>query len=229
MNNNLILFFDTYIVSKNSNINGGLQNVDDERINRLDFVRSNETVYKYCSKIEIVKYTLISYSIIDWESVIIRFECEDIEDVDVFFNFCKNLFPNAKIENTRSDTEEKFHIALSEIGNHNPWVFFSPNNDHPYLNTPEKFIKCIHAAEKYEKLNISNVVSIQYSHFTESQTTISPFQHEWGANRNFCKIIEKNESFFVVKNYFFLADSIKIFRLKKLLSIFNLNLKFNSF
>ncbi len=219
----MILFFDTYIVSKNTNINGGLQNVDDERINRLDFVRSNESVYKYCSKIDIVKYTLISYSIINWEDVIIRFECEDSEDVNDFLIFCKNIFPNAKIENKRSDTEHKFHVALKEISDHNPWVFFSPNNDHPFLNKPDKFDNLIKVAEKYEKLNISDIVSIQYSHYTESQTTISPLQHEWGANKNFCKILEKNDSFFVVRNHFLLADSIKIFRLQALLRFFKIN------
>lgn len=219
----MILFFDTYIVSKNSNISGGLQNIDDDRIKWLDHIRHNNSVYKYSAKIDIVKYTLISYSLINWEDVIIRFECEDSEDSYDFFNFSKNIFPNAKIENIRSDTEHKFHVALKEISDHNPWIFFSPNNDHPFLNKPEKFDNLIQVAEKYEKLNISDIVSIQYSHYTESQTTISPLQHEWGANQNFCKILEKNDSFFVVRNQFLLADSIKIFRLHALLSFFRLN------
>jgi len=98
----LVLYFDTYIVSRFSNINGGLHNIDDERKKCLDFVRLNETAYKYCAKIDIVKYTLISYSEIKWESVIIRFECEDFIDNYDFLNFCKKLFPQDQIQKISS-------------------------------------------------------------------------------------------------------------------------------
>jgi hypothetical protein len=219
----MILFFDTYIVASFVNHSGGLNNVDIERVKLLNNIRISNTIYNYCPKIDIVKYTLSSYKLINWSKVFIRFECEDDNDTNIFFKFCKDLFPNAFIENKRSTTESDFHKALYNISTENPWVFFSPNNDHPFLNKPENFENLFQVAEKYEKLNISDIVSIQYSHFTESQTTISPLKHEWGANKNFCKIIEKNDSCFVVRNQFLLADSIKIFRLHALLSFFKLN------
>ena len=48
--------------------------------NALSFYRDNLPNYTWQKKIDIVKYTLCSYSKINWDKVVIRFECENNQD-----------------------------------------------------------------------------------------------------------------------------------------------------
>jgi hypothetical protein len=217
-----VLFFDTYIVDSVK-----YSGPDEERGRNIDEVRNGSYAYRYRSKLDIVKYTLLSYSIIDWDDVVIRFECENNRHSSIFYNFVSKLFPMAKISNTRSDTAKKFLDALLELEGNNyqdPWIFFSPNNDHPYLATPPDFDSVIQEAEDIEIIFPKRIVSILYSHFTEGVASISPSQYLWGHSQfNLPNILGETERAFIVENTGLMSDSIKLWRLSTLLMLFKHN------
>ena len=217
----MILFFDTYIISKDNYFNSVKNKQFDSNVRKASYYRFNNHKYKFKSKLEVTKYTLLSYSIINWSDVIIRFECEDSKDIKEFTIFCKKHFPNALIENTRSDTSEKFYNALKRLTNKgNPWVWFCINNDHPYLSNPNKLSNLIDAANYYEK-KYDKDVSILYSHFSESMNNYSfhQFLYRYYNLNGQRKIIEKNDHLLILSERF-LIDSIRIFRLNLILEAF---------
>jgi hypothetical protein len=217
----MILFFDTFIVSRKTKSGAG--SLDDKQREALinNFMDRSYT-YRFQSKIDIVKYTLASYAIINWDKVIINFECEDVDDVDDFKAYCRSLFPKADITDRRSDTAQKYAVALELLKVYgNPWVFFSPNNDHAFLNRPEKFIPLINLAEKCESKFPQAAVSIAYSHFTETQNDLTPKHPLWGYYAGSIKrLLETHDFAYVETSNIALLDSVKIFRLDFLISIF---------
>jgi len=218
----MILFFDTFIIkSKLNDFSGSTGDIKREHITQ--YLRDGNNNYRYQEKLEVVKYTLISYSKIAWDQVIIRFECEDKTSTGNFYNFCKRLFPNALIESTRSDSARKYIDALVKLkkGN-NPWVFFSPNNDHVNMVDNHFYEIIIKDAEIAEKKFPNYPVSIIYSHYPESINSYSITKPIWGNyGRNFSKkVYETNNSIFVLDSRLTI-DSIKIFRLDFLLKIFD--------
>ena len=110
----MILFFDVFIVSWKSFSNAIKEKNFDINVLKASVYRNGNDKYKFISKLEITKYTLLSYSIINWSDVFIRFECEDDEEEEHFINFCKRIFPDCNIENNRSDTSDKFYQSLKK-------------------------------------------------------------------------------------------------------------------
>lgn len=214
-----ILFFDTYIIS--SNDKGGLHKLNHME-KALSSYRDNFPTYKWQNKIDIVKYTLCSYSKIKWDKVIIRFVCEDEKETESFYNFCKNLFPNALIENTRSATAKEYFDSLSLLNNgENPWIYMSSNNDHPYIGDPDYLPNCIEIANNLERIYKDKELCILYSHFTESMIDNKITEPQWGYfESNFKKIIYEDEKVIATVTNKLLLDSIKIYRLNYLLNLF---------
>lgn len=217
----MILYFDVFIVSKDNFFNSVNNKQFDSNVQKASYYRFNNQKYEFKSKLEITKYTLLSYSVINWSEVIIRFECEDAKDEKDFLIFCKNHYPNAVIENTRSDNAEKFYNSLKRlIDKGNPWIWFCVNNDHPYLSDPNKLSKLINAANYYEK-KYDKDVSILYSHFSESMNNHSINQFLYRSyNLNGQKKINEEKDHLLILSERFIIDSIKIFRLNLLLEIF---------
>lgn len=216
----MILFFDTFIVSRHTNTGAGSLG-DKRRETNLNAFMDCSYTYRFQSKIDIVKYTLASYAIINWDKVIIRFECEDVEDVDDFQAYCRNIFPKAEVTNSRSDTAQKYAMALESLKVYgNPWIFFSPNNDHVFLNQPEKFNPLINLAEECERKYPEAIVSVLYSHFTESQNDLTPKHPLWGYYAGFKRLLETHDFAYVATSNVAIIDSNKIFRLNFLISIF---------
>lgn len=214
-----ILFFDTYIISANDK--GGLHKLNHmEKV--LSIYRDNFSTYRWEKKIDIVKYTLCSYAKLKWEKVIIRFECEDENENESFFNFCKNLFPNAFIDNRRSATAKQYFDALSLLENgENPWIYMSSNNDHPYIGDPDFLPNCIKIANNLEKKYKDKDVCILYSHFTESMIDNKITDPQWGYfESNFKKNIYEDEKVIATISNKLVLDSIKIYRLNYLLDLF---------
>lgn len=216
----LILFFDTFIISDSDK--GGLYN-HKHMENALSFYRDNLSSYTWQKKIDIVKYTLCSYSKINWDKVVIRFECENNQDSILFHNFCRKLFPNAVIENKRSSTAKHYYEALSLLDNgNNPWIFFSPNNDHPYIADPFILQNYLDRAKILESKYLDKDVSILYSHFTESMIDNKISDPQWGYfESNFKKIIYEDSEVIATFSNKLSIDSVKIFRLNYLLNLFN--------
>jgi hypothetical protein len=214
-----ILFFDTFIISDIDK--GGLYKLKHME-EALSFYRDNLSAYKWKKKIDIVKYTLCSYAKINWEKVIIRFECEDEKETESFYNFCKDLFPNALIENNRSATAKQYFEALSLIDNgKNPWIYMSSNNDHPYVGDPQFLPNCIKIANNLETKYVHKNVSIAYSHYTESMIDNKFTDPQWGYfESSFKKIIYEDSKVIATVSNKLTLDSIKIFRLNYLLNLF---------
>lgn len=219
MLNKPILFFDTFIVDDILKVDKNSRRSISEYL-----FRNSKTVYAFQKKIDVVKYVLSTYSYIDWAEVYINFECEDISESQEFQEFCLRLFPSAQITNKRSDTEFSFYQSLKKVFGKwgNCWVFFCPNNDHPYVASIDKLPELIHAATDLKSQNPEAVVSILYSHFYESLNSSSPLNSMWGYYAGiFPRIIYENNDYLVVRYNKALLDSIHIYTLQNLLEIFS--------
>ena len=217
----LILLFDTYITSNIGSL-GGLHNFSHIEL-ATSKVRNNFPTYKYQRKIDVVKYTLCSYANIDWDYVIIRFECEEKTETKAFIDFCRLLFPGALIQNQRSSTAFEYNEILTSLLCYgNPWIFFSPNNDHPYLTHPYEIKKFISISNSVEHINKDKNVCLQYSHFTESMIDNKISDPQWGYHgSNFKNILFEDENIIITHSNRMALDSIKIFRLNFLINIFS--------
>lgn len=109
----LILYCDFYIVKdslsdleKNSKIS--------KRFDTEYKIRSSTGAYKFKEKIDVCKYMIDSYSVIAWDGVCIRYECEDKNRESEFHNYIRVKFPNAEIFNERSNSAYKYitHLEL---------------------------------------------------------------------------------------------------------------------
>jgi hypothetical protein len=186
----LILYFDTFITDK-SLVKWAELDV------LLDDVRNSNTNYRRQSKIDIVKYTLSSYSVINWSNILIRFEIDDDLLVDDFSSFVRNLFPDAKIEFQRSTNQNQYLVAIDYFKLlDEKWIFYAPNNDHPFISSDiiylEKIVK--EADLLVDKLN-SNYFSITYSHYSELMNTC---KNNWMYSDQF-QIYSETEDYFLLK------------------------------
>jgi len=217
----LILFFDTYIV-KGVGDKGGLW---EQRalLDGLPYYRDRLQSYRWRDKIDIVKFTLASYSSIPWDKVIIRFECEDASCESDFFQYCADLFPTGDIQTQRSDTAKKYLDALTDIdADENAWIFFSPNNDHPYLAKPDDLIRYTKYASDIAERYSRNTVGLTFSHFTESMISNRPTDPWWAYFGGIYKtVLEDSEDYLIVTANRASLDSCQLFKLGYLKSIFS--------
>lgn len=218
-----VLFFDCFIVSSKMSIDDAYFIPNNKNLGDIYLaIRSTATVYHHVSKLQIVKYTLLSYSAIPWDEIVLRVECEDEDDREDFFIFLKQNFPTATVVNKRSATVKEYYEALLALQRHgNPWVFFCPNNDHPLVGAPSSFSPLLELAEEVEPLYPEHFVSIMYSHFTETQIGVNPDQYNWLYNRAITAEIGETSTAHIIQQDVFCCDSIQIYRLASLLSIFS--------
>lgn len=186
----MILYFDTFITDKSL--------VKWEELdNLLNKVRDSNPNYKRQSKINIVKYTLASYSVIKWSNVLIRFQIEDELLVEDFHLYVKNLFPNAKIEFQRSTNQSQYIDAINYFKTlDDKWIFYAPNNDHPFIANNIEFLdNIVDHAEFVTKQYETNFVSITYSHFSECMNSC---KNKWMYPEDF-EIVNEHKDFFLLK------------------------------
>ena len=216
----LILFFDTYIVDGCGDRGGFYQS--QVMVSSLAKVRDAYYTYRWQKKIDVVKYTLASYSQIKWDRIIIRFECEDESQVSSFLLYCRELFPTADILNQRSATASQYLKALSSINEDDEsWIFFSPNNDHPYISEPDNLSRFVSITDKISKKYPMNDVSLMFSHFTESMNDNFITDPQWGYfGMKFKKTIYENDDIIVSKSSKAPLDSCQIFQLGYLKRVF---------
>ena len=217
-----ILFFDTYIVASDKLESGGINN-NIQMSSSLSNIRNRWKAYKWKKKIDVVKYTLCSYATMNWDAVIIRYECEDPGDVESFHKFCIMLFPNALIENLRSSSVGAYRNALStNLIKDDDWVFFSPNNDHPYIGKPDDLENVISSANLLIKKYKDADIGIIFSHYTESQLDRVMSEPLWGhLGENFKKIVYADKFITATLCNKLCIDSIQIFKAKFLREIFD--------
>jgi hypothetical protein len=201
----MILYIDTYISETALSPNRKLENF-------LKTVQQNSYVYRKQSKIDILKYSIASYVPINWSLVIIRIDGDLTEGIHGLKNYIKGCFPKSDVMFERSDTGNKYAEVLDKVQSGNPWVFFSPNNDHPFIyKNPGIFDDLLISAEKAEK-KYNLPVSILYSHFTESINSISPKGYLYGYTGDFCEVVDEDEFSFTVKYDHLSLLSLQIFR-----------------
>ena len=209
----MILFVDTYLSEVALSPNKKLQWF-------LEQVQDNSYVYRKQLKIDIFRYSLASYASLNWSKVIVRVSGDDRSSIEALVPYVQELFPNAQVELTRSDTGFKYAQALDVAGPCDPWVFFSPNNDHPFIHHDTGiFVPLLKAAEKAEQ-NYDYPVSILFSHFTEAINSIKPKKFLFGYTGDFCKVLHEDEVSYTVKYDHLSLLSLQIFRrshLKKMM------------
>jgi hypothetical protein len=218
-----VLFFDCYILSSKREIKDVYDPPNNPQLKQTYInIRSTDSAYFHKSKLDVTKYTLLSYRALNFNEIIIRYECEDGEDSTEFNSFCQKYFRDAKIFNHRSATASQYLDHLSQLSHlNNPWVFFSPNNDHTLIGNPELVNSYLRLAEEVEFFYPSYVVSVFTSHFVEYVNWESPDQPRWGiGSKNkvigetaIAKIVSRAEGFF--------SPSIKILRLSTITKIFS--------
>lgn len=215
---NLHLFFDVFIEDAPLGIyfRGHRKRFDEDYK-----IRTSASAYRFQTKLDITRYSLASYQAVPWVSETIRIVCEKPEFEEVYEE-AKVLFPNGNVQKTRSDTAQKYYAALSELGlDDDAWIFFSPNNDHPWINNLEHLPQVIYDANEAVKKLSPEMITISFSHFTESLNCLSPAQHEWGAYGDvYPKVLYETHHVYVVELNKLLIDSVHIARLGDLKWIF---------
>jgi hypothetical protein len=218
-----VLFFDTYIVSDTGEPSESDPSFHSHRRKVIRRFRSSNPSYVFRNRIEVVKYTLSSYAVICWDHVVIRYELEDKRLSQDFHDYCTSLFPTADIQPERSDTALKYLNALEKLSFlGNPWVFFSPNNDHPFLAHPAVLDFTLNSASEIDYLlGPNHDLIIPYSHYQEFHRSSSPLRPLWGYyGFNFtCIRLETQWGYLAIATRY-LIDSINLCRLNHLLSIF---------
>ena len=225
MNNNPILYIDTYLTDSKLHAKNP---IFEEIFDELSQFRVDNKNYKEHKKVEIFKYTLLSYSAVNWKKIYINFECENESDSDSVKDFALNLFPNAVIRTKRSSTAKLFYDNLSKIeAEEDSWVFFSPNNDHPIISNKKiDFNEIITKAEIIFTENIHMngfkvIESIAFSHYHEMMNSIKLTDPLYGYNNRFNKLIYEDANSILLDLSAPMLDSLYIYRLRDILDLFS--------
>ena len=188
----MILYFDSFITDQPLHSWPQVRAIENK-------VQNGCYTYRKQSRLDITKYTLASYALLDWTHVLIKYELADSSQKESFEDFILDLFPKAEIFCNRSANQSEYRKSIEILEKfEDEWIFYSSNNDHPIVNSEiDTFAKLIQKAEQFKKQN-NNFVSIYYSHFPESINAIRPGQvlHEkyWPD----AKIVDEDENCLVV-------------------------------
>jgi hypothetical protein len=205
----MILYIDTYISET-----GLIRNRELEALTNETHLRSK--AYRKRSRVDVFKYSVASYSIFEWEKAILRIDGDSIDKVSSLRSYLRELLPDSEIALERSDTGAKFAKVIDGFRESNPWVFFSPNNDHPFIYKNNQILDClVKSAESAEK-KFGLPVSILYSHFTESINSISPSGYLYGYTGDFCEIVDEDQYSYSVKYDHPSLIAVQIFRAQHL-------------
>ena len=205
----MILYIDTYISETGLTKNPAL-----EALTKETQLRSK--AYRKRSRFDVFKYSVASYSIFEWEKVILRIDGDSKEKVSSLRSYLRELLPDSEIALERSDTGDKFAKVLDGFREGNPWVFFSPNNDHPFIYKNSAILGCLIKSAESAERKFGLPVSILYSHFTESINSIAPSGYLYGYTGDFCEIVDEDEYSYSVKYDHPSLIAVQIFRAQKL-------------
>ncbi len=210
----MILYFDTFITDTPLTKKGPIP----------DNVRSKSSIYSMPKKIDIVKYTLSSYSVYPWSNVYIKYEIEDKSLVPDFDDYIKKLFPKAIIEHERSDSKGDYLESLKVLEKmDDPWIFYSPNNDHPLLISHPSDIGYIEKLlSKAEKLMVQfPFVSVIYSHYSEYFQASRPKSANHIYFGNDTTLLEEDKDLIIFNRPYGDFNSIQILHIDTMKKLFN--------
>lgn len=186
-----------------------------------DDLVARKIIYPY-RKLDIFKYSLISYSHINWLTVDINFDSEsnswNKEILDLVNKYFKNATVNSHRILNRSSFLEYLNILKS---NDVTWVFYSPNHDHPMNSIiPLNFDSLIDVANELRGSYPDAIVSISYSHHLENISALNVNSLFHGINNIFPKLIFNGLNYAIVRYPRFSPDSIQIFHIADLIDLF---------
>jgi hypothetical protein len=184
-------------------------------------IRTASKAYRYQSKFDITRYSLISYSDFPWTSSTLRVACQNPQHESIYKEI-QDFFPNGSLHKNRSSTAKEYFEALSSLGlDDDEWIFFCPNNDHPFISNYRYLELVLKDADEAVKKLDPQFITIPYSHYTEHVNFIKHTHHERGVYGNiFPKLLYETEHSYVVKMNKMLIDSMHISRLGDLKWIF---------
>ena len=192
------LYLDTYIsevaLSPNRKLESFLREVQD-----------NSYTYRKQTKIDILKYTIASYAEVIWSDITVRVDGDEKEKIRELGRYISECMPSAQIYYERSDSGKKYVDALEPMLENNPWIFFTPNNDHPYIHRDSGYLKLLQASGEKAEEQYGLPVTILYSHFTESVNSILPNRYLYGYTGDFCNVVHEDEN-----SYWVLRDQIPL-------------------
>lgn len=221
------LFFDVYIISElNKFADHGAVKIDQNNYRSIieNKIRNSCPTFSLRSKLDIAKYTLATYSHLKFSEIFIRFECQDKFQEADFKKYCLDLFPNANVRTERSDNATKYIDALTSAFEGDPWVFFCPNNDHPFVGKEVNLDQYVATAEMLEQQYTDYHISINYSHMSDLLNMTGMSRGLWGTwDFVFPKIVFENDICYALKMNKFCSDSVQIYRLNTLLHLFKNN------
>ncbi len=159
----MILYFDNYITDQPF-YSGGHEVLGEVR-------NSKAKIYHMPSKLDITKYTLLSYAEIPFSKIIIKYELENKKQRKDFEDFLKKTFPKSKliIIYGRSDSQKKFQESIELMDKINDdWIFYAGNNDHPFVAPDlDTLNACLRRAKEIAKKSRKKFISMPVSHFSE--------------------------------------------------------------
>lgn len=155
---NICLVFDVFITDKPLFPNKKLQELT--KSTQKEWISS----YVHRNRMDITLYTLTSYASLNFDHVLIFYELDqEYENFD-FEGKVLQLFPRAQIFSKRSSTGSDFRTVKQALsGIDVDLVFYSPNNDHPFISDKSIYSSYI---EKLLKID-ADFKSLVYSHCHE--------------------------------------------------------------
>jgi hypothetical protein len=189
----MILYFDNYITDQPFYA-GGHETLGEVR-------DSKAKIYHMPSKLDITKYTLLSYAEIPFSKIIIKYELENPSQKKDFEDFLKKTFPKSKlvIIYGRSDSQKKFQESLKIMNEiKDDWIFYAGNNDHPFVAPDIKTLNaCLNKAKEIAKKSKNKFISISVSHFSEFVNKSMPGSPHHEIRYKKVKILEQTKDFLV--------------------------------
>jgi hypothetical protein len=184
-------------------------------------VRMAAPAYRYQTRHDISRYSLMSYRDVPWKSVTLRIECQNPAHETIYDEMLA-VFPDADIQRSRSADAKTYFQALSASGiPDEDWVLLMPNNDHPLVGQPEQLARVMRDADEAVARLKPEVISVVASHFSEASNFFKPSHHEWGAYGNvYPKLLYETPDSWVIRTGRLLLDSMHVYRMGDLKWIF---------
>ena len=154
--------------------------------------------------IDVFKYTMASYSVINWSNVIIYYDVEEkykqrVEEIDTYIY---SLFQHPIIYHFRNEWQIQWKVAMTELFSFtaDELVWYTCNHDHVFIDSDLYMITSIE--KKLNDLSSQfKYVSCMFSHWlTQFHCKKLKFiQDEKGSYYKKTEIIEDNKDYFVYK------------------------------
>lgn len=169
----MILLFNTYVTEQSLNFIHGEGSPWKE-------IRKLNTSFRQQSKIDIFKYTIESYKFLPFTKQYFFYELDDKTRYEEVDDFIKKVFPEAFIHHKRADYQSLYRELWGFLNINNEWIFYSPNNDHPFNSYQTPDINYLISKGNEYVESYKGLVGIFYSH--QDEFIHLPYKGNWFSN-----------------------------------------------